>query len=84
MLASVGTPYFASEADSEIGIFFTEKDSLPKEENILEQPEKVRVEYNNRVLPKTGEDNRNRWSFIGSVILCGLIVSRKSKLKLKK
>lgn len=43
MLASVGTPYFASEADSEIGIFFTEKDSLPKEENILEQPEKVRA-----------------------------------------
>ncbi|ALS02122.1 hypothetical protein ATZ33_12230 [Enterococcus silesiacus] len=82
ILVSVGSPCFASEADSEIGILFTEKDSLPNEASIVEQPKKDRVE-NNRVLPKTGEDNRNMWSFIGSVVLYGIFLTRKN-LKLKR
>ena len=82
ILVSVGSPYFASEADSEIGILFTEKDSLLNEASTVEQPKKDRVE-NNRVLPKTGEDNRNMWSFIGSVVLYGIFLTRKN-LKLKR
>jgi len=83
ILASAGSPHFASEADSEVGIFFTEKGSLPKEANIVEQPKKAGVEYNNRVLPKTGEANGNRWLFLGSIVLFGVLLTRKRELKLK-
>lgn len=84
ILVSGGSPYFASEADSEIGIFFTERDSLPKESNIVGQPEKDRVGHYNRVLPKTGDSKGTVWSLLGSFVLYGLFFTRKRALKLKR
>lgn len=78
ILMGMAPSVFASEAESDIGIFFTENDSLSKEVNVDEK-----MENNKRLLPKTSESSSNRWSFLGSVVLCGIFLTKK-KLKLEK